>query len=61
VPSDDDDHHADREDQDVGVLHDDVRDVLRRQEDAVGQEVEQDDDGDERQVDTALAKVFGEE
>ena len=35
VPRDDDHHHADGENEDVAVLHDEVRDVLRAQQDAV--------------------------
>ena len=57
VARDDDHHHADRENQDVPVLHDEVRDVLRAQQDAVGQHREQRDDRDQRDEDAVLAEV----
>ena len=57
VAGDDDHHHADREDEDVPVLHDEVGDVLRAQDDAVREEREQRDDGDQRDEDAVLAEV----
>src|SRR3954464_6306864 len=61
VAGDDHDDHADCQDQDVGVLQDDVRDVAGGQRHAPGQDREQRDDGHERDVDAALAQVAGEQ
>lgn len=54
---DNDEEHADREDQDVGVLQDDVRQVARREEGVGVERPEEDDDGDERDEDAALTQV----
>ena len=57
MPGDDDQDHPDGEDQDVGVLDDDVGDVLRLQQRAVREHREQHHDQGERDVDAALAGV----
>ena len=57
VPRDDDHHHADGQDEDVAVLHDEVGDVLRAQQDAVREDREQRDDRDQRDEDAVLAQV----
>ena len=44
MPGDDDHHHADGEDQHVGVLLDQAGDVVRVEQPAVGQDLEQHDD-----------------
>ncbi len=61
VPADDDDDHADREDQDVRVLQDDVREVARAEQHPVREHREETDDGDERDVDPARAEILGED
>ncbi len=63
VTGDDDEHHADREDQDVAVLNDQVRDVLRAQQDRVArarvdrEDREQHEHRDQRDEDAVLADV----
>jgi hypothetical protein len=57
MAGDDQDHHADRQHQDVGVLEHDVGDVARAEQDTVGQGGEQRHDHDERDVDAALPQV----
>ena len=60
MPADDDDDHPDRQDEDVGVLQDDVRQVRRAEEVRVEQGEEEDDrhQGDD---DAALPQVAGHE
>jgi hypothetical protein len=54
---DDHHHHADRENEDVSVLHDEVRDVLRTQQDSLGQDREQHDHREQRDEDAVLAEI----
>src|SRR6185312_6935130 len=59
VAGDDEHHHADREDQDVGVLADQVDQVTGVQGEAVGQRLEEHDDDDQAEQDAELAEVGG--
>jgi hypothetical protein len=61
VAGDDDHHHAYGQNQDVAVLDHQVGDVLRLQEDAVGQDLEQDDDQDQGDEDADLAEAACQE
>src|SRR5690606_6837030 len=61
VAGHDDHHHADGEDEDVGVLQDQVRHVVRREQRAAGEDGEERDDEDERDVDAALTQVARQE
>jgi hypothetical protein len=57
VSGDDHHDHADGEDEDVGVLADQVDQVAGRQGQPVGQELEQKDDGDQAEEDAELPQV----
>ena len=57
MAGDDDHDHADREDQHVRVLLDQVVDVAGHQQAAAGQHLEQQDDDDEGGEDAVLADV----
>jgi hypothetical protein len=57
VPGDDHEQHAQRHDDDVAVLQHQVRQVERLQQRAVGQELEQPHDDDERHQHAVLAHV----
>jgi hypothetical protein len=57
VPRDDDDHHADRQDQDRGVLGEQVGEVQGPQQDAVGGDLEEHHDGHQRDDHAVLADV----
>ncbi len=57
VPGDDDDHHADRQDEDVAVLLDQVGDVEWLEQDAVGPDLEQQHDQREGDQHAVLAYV----
>ena len=57
MAGDDDHHHADREDEDVAVLNDQVRDVLGPQQDAVRRDREEHDHRDEGDEDAVLTEV----
>jgi hypothetical protein len=57
VTRDDHQHHADREDQDVAVLEDQVGDVARQQQVAVGPHLEEDHEQAERDQHAVLAHV----
>ena len=61
VAGDDDHHHADGQDQDVAVLDHQVGDVLRLQQDAVGEDLEEQDDQDQGDEDANLAEAACEE
>ena len=61
VAGDDDHHHADGQDQDVAVLDHQVGDVLRLQQDPVGQDLEQQDDQDQGDKDANLAEAACQE
>jgi hypothetical protein len=57
VAGDDDHDHADREDQDVAVLHDQVRHVDRCERDAAGRRLEEQDDHDQRDEQADLTQL----
>ena len=57
VAGHDHDHHADGEDQDLGVLDDQVGDVDRLEQHAVGRDLEEDDDRREGDDHAVLADV----
>jgi hypothetical protein len=60
VTGDDHHHHADGQDQDVAVLDDQVRDVDRRERDAVGRDLEEQHDHDQRDEEADLAELPAE-
>ena len=57
MAGDDDQQHAQRHDDDVAVLQDQVGEVQRLQQRAVGHELEEDHDRDQRQQHAVLAQV----
>jgi hypothetical protein len=57
VAGDDDHDHADGEDHDVGVLLEQARHVVRHEQLAAGEQLEEDDDRDEGTDDAVLAQV----
>jgi hypothetical protein len=61
VACDDHHHHADGEDEDVAVLDHQVGDVLGLQQNAVGQDLEQQDDQDQGDKDANLAEAACQE
>ncbi|BCW52162.1 hypothetical protein StoSoilB13_45040 (plasmid) [Arthrobacter sp. StoSoilB13] len=61
MAGDDDHHHANGEDQDVAVLDHQVADVLRFKQDAVRQDLEEDNDQDQGDEDANLAEAACEE
>ncbi len=57
MAGDDDHDHADRQDHDVGVLLEQARHVVRHEELAAGEDLEEDDDRDQGTDDAVLAEV----
>ena len=53
--------HADRQNQDVAVLDHEVGDVLRLEQDSVGQDLEQQDDQDQGDEDANLTEAACQE
>ena len=60
VPSDDDHDHADSQNHHIGVLLDETRQVIGRQQQTTGNDLEENDDRDQRRENPVLTQITPE-